>query len=77
MPVQSHPPLKCIVCIAGIRPGTSVADTILARRLQTPSLHIIGDRDYVNKVALGLLEVFQAAVALMLFNGWPSFEVSV
>lgn len=51
VPVQSHPPFKCIVCIAGIRPGASVADTLLTKKLQTPSLHIIGSRDYVNKVS--------------------------
>lgn len=51
VPVQSHPPFKCIVCIAGIRPGASRADVLLAKKLPTPSLHIIGKKDYVNEVA--------------------------
>ncbi|EIE18954.1 hypothetical protein COCSUDRAFT_59879 [Coccomyxa subellipsoidea C-169] len=57
--LQSHPPFKCIVCIAGIRPGASVADTLLTKKLQPPSLHIIGSRDYVNKWSHKLMDTFE------------------
>lgn len=50
--MQSHPEFKCMVCIAGVRPGSSILDHVLSSRLRTPSLHIIGDRDYVKKVFL-------------------------
>ncbi len=49
--MQSQPNFKCIVCIAGVRPGSTVVEHLLSSKLHTPSLHIIGDNDYVKKVS--------------------------
>ena len=50
--VQGHPPFKCAVMVGGAQPGASVAETVMASsgRMQTPSVHIIGDADYVKPV---------------------------
>ena len=50
--MQGHPPFKCAVMVGGARPGASVAEPVMARsgRMQTPSMHIIGDADYVKLV---------------------------
>ena len=50
--------------VGGARPGASVAEPVMSRngRMPTPSMHIIGDADYVKPVRPGLntIEILEA-----------------
>ena len=48
--LQDHPPLKFIVCIGGVIPAPAVTSHLLSGAIDVPSLHIIGDRDYICQV---------------------------
>jgi hypothetical protein len=50
--LQGHPPLKFIVCIGGVIPAPAVTSHLLSGAIDVPSLHIIGDRDYIRQVQL-------------------------
>ncbi|BDA49317.1 probable esterase OVCA2 [Coccomyxa sp. Obi] len=62
--LQEHPLLKCTVCIGGARPGASVVEPLLAKTLRTPSLHIIGDTDYVKQWSHQLADTFVDPVVI-------------
>ena len=48
--LQGHTPLKFIVCIGGVIPAPAVTSRLLSGAIDVPSLHIIGDRDYIRQV---------------------------
>ena len=48
--LQEQPPLKFIVCIGGVIPAPSLTSHLLLAPIPVPSLHILGDRDYIREV---------------------------
>ncbi|CAL5226171.1 g8998 [Coccomyxa viridis] len=62
--LQEHPPLKFIVCIGGVIPAPAVTSDLLSAPIPVPSLHIVGDRDYIREYSLKLAELFQKPVII-------------
>ena len=48
--LQEQRPLKFIVCIGGVVPAPAVAHRLLSPPILMPSLHIIGEKDYIRQV---------------------------
>lgn len=48
--LQGYTPIKFIVCIGGVIPAPAVTSHLLSGALDAPSLHIIGDSDYIRQV---------------------------
>ncbi|CAK0786421.1 hypothetical protein CVIRNUC_009634 [Coccomyxa viridis] len=67
--LQEQGPLKFIVCIGGVVPAPAVAHRLLSPPILMPSLHIIGDKDYIRQYSYMLAEVFRNPVIIAHHRG--------
>lgn len=65
MALQTVPKLKFVVCIGSAMTAHPRHLEAMTGRVQLPSCHIIGHKDYIKEYSIELVRQFQAPIVIM------------